>query len=109
MIGSEYIIYLGATEVGRVKSVKLDFPNIIADFEPSSEFIHFQQLFEADYNLIRGPASEWRAARNEIFEKGVRLVSPNGASEFIGGLGDQVAGNVAYLHVHNSKVWWRII
>jgi hypothetical protein len=110
MENDDYSIYLGETLIGVAKDVGPDQPNIVGFFEPTPEFEKVKHLFDKEYILIKSPG-EWHNARNEIFALGLRLERKR-TGEIIKSIPGRMPGpifrnEIAWLHIHNSKVWWR--
>jgi len=112
MEDNDYFIYLGETLIGVAKDVEPDQPNMVGLFEPMPEFDKVKHLFDKEYELILGSRSkERREVMDEIFALGLRLECKR-TGEIIKSIPGKMPGltfrnEIAYLHIHNSKVWWR--
>jgi hypothetical protein len=109
----EYRIYVGDMLIGLAKDVEDDMPNTIGVFDPTPEFEKVKALFDKEYALIKGPSAEWLAAKDEIFTLGLR-VEHKTTGEVVKATPGKMPGptfrnELAYIHIHDLKVWWRLM
>jgi hypothetical protein len=109
----DFLVYVGEKLIGEAKGATDDMPNIIARFEPTAAFEDVRHLFEREYALIKGAPSEWTKIKNDIFSLGLRLERKD-TGETLKATprampGSVFRGEIAYLHIHESKIWWRYL
>jgi hypothetical protein len=113
MKGNDYLIYLDDRLIGLVKDVGDDMPNSVGSFEAMADFNCVKTLFDKEYSLINGPSNEWLTAKDAIFSLGLRIEhkSTGEVIEATPGRmpGPTFANEIAYLHIHDSRVWWRLM
>jgi hypothetical protein len=113
MKGNDYEVHLGGKLIGYARDVSDDMPNTGGCFEPTDLFGQFEDLFEREFKSIRKSTQEWQAERDHIFSLGLVLRSPEGDSvipAYVGQKpGSQYRGELAYLHIHGGRIWWRLM
>ncbi len=111
MKGNDYAIQVGGILIGYAREVSDDMPNTGGRFEATDAFAEVKALFDEEYSQIRGGGEAWHRARERIFSKGLRieLLSTGKATLARPGAvpSSEHQGILAYLHIHNGKVWWR--
>ncbi len=110
---NDYFIYLTDILIGVARNVGTDMPNIGGVFEATPEFEPYRDLFEREYLLIKGPSEKWLAVKDEIFRLGLKLERRSTGEVILSTPGKmpgpEFRNEIAYLHIHDSKVWWRLM
>ena len=104
----QFRVFLADELIGIVDEVHTDMPSVIGRFHPTEAFARFRHIFDHEHAAIESRDTDtWPKARDAIFSLGLRLEDVRTGEVHSGTSGAVVPGELGWLHIHGSKIWWR--
>ena len=95
---TEWLVEIGGSVVGKVRSRDLDMPFVLCAFEPMPQFEPVRHLFRIELELLNADRmEEWQVAYDRIWSQGLKLRSVESGQTL-----DEVV-----LHIEGRAAWFR--